>query len=841
MGELGERLSAALAGRYVIEGELGRGGMATVFRALDPRHDRRVAIKVLDPDVGMAVGADRFHREIQIAAKLTHPHILPVHDSGEADGLLFYVMPLVEGESLRGRMTREQQMPIDDAIRITMEVADALSHAHSYGVVHRDIKPENILLQSGHAVVADFGIARAVADSGGERLTQTGASIGTPLYMSPEQASGDPNVDGRSDVYSLACVLYEMLIGQPPFTGPNAMAIIARHTMESVPSLQVVRQTIPDELEDTLFTALEKVPADRFATAAQFRDALESALLAAPITRRSPTMRVSRTMRSTRNYRTAQTRRSRLIMGAVAAAVLLAAGGAWYAFGKNPRRAAAAGASLNERRVAVLYFTDESRDSSLTFLADGLTESLIDRLRQVSALDVISANGVQPYRRADVSRDSIARALDAGTLVAGAVEPEGDRVRVSVRLFDASGVDFRRGSWAVPAGEIAGIERALADSVEQFLRTRLGDEIRLREGARATASAEAWTQYQRAVAARRSASAAFGADSVAGLMLYTQADSMLAIAVAADPEWLEPRLLRCEIPLELSLFYQRNRSRFASAIRSAEACADSVLVQDPRNADALEIRGTARFRAVAGNLPGTPAESDRIFAAAEQDLKASTEVNPRQAGAWATLSQLHYRKYDVVNAKLAAQRAYETDEFLVRADGVLYRLFATSYDLQQFEEAGRHCEQGYRRFAAQARFTYCKLLLMSVPGVQPRIPEAWATADSLVAKYPEAERPFRTLEARVWVAAALARANMADSARAVLMTARATPQQDPGLELMGYEAVVRTMLGDRDEALRLIRTYLTTNPQHRAGFGRTNSWWWDPLKGDARYREFASG
>ena len=247
MSQLLEGLRSALAERYYVESEVGRGGMATVFAADDLKLGRRVAIKVLSPELSSSLDSERFRQEIQIAARLNHPHILPVFESGEAGGLLYYVMPFVEGESLRDRLKRETQLAIDDAIGIACEVADALSYAHAFGVVHRDIKPENILINGGHAVVADFGIARVIQDAGGDKLTKTGTSIGTAAYMSPEQFSGT-SVDGRSDMYSLACVVYEMLVGEVPFTGPNAVAIMARHTMEAPPSIQIVRSTVGDEL-----------------------------------------------------------------------------------------------------------------------------------------------------------------------------------------------------------------------------------------------------------------------------------------------------------------------------------------------------------------------------------------------------------------------------------------------------------------------------------------------------------------------------------------------------------------------------------------------------------------
>ncbi|MGH7703033.1 MAG: serine/threonine-protein kinase, partial [Gemmatimonadales bacterium] len=269
-----ETLRDALADHYALEREIGEGGMATVYLAQDIRLGRPVAIKVFKPDLAASLGHERFLREIKVAAQLQHPNILGVYDSGDAAGLLYYVMPFVAGESLRDRLNREQQLSLPDAIEITREVAAALSHAHSLGIVHRDIKPENILLMGGKALVADFGIARAVDQAGGEKLTKTGMSVGTPVYMSPEQAAGDSHVDGRSDQYSLACVLYELLAGQPPFTGPTAMAIMARHSMEQVPSLRIVRAAIPEDIEQGIFQALEKVPADRFATIAQFADAL---------------------------------------------------------------------------------------------------------------------------------------------------------------------------------------------------------------------------------------------------------------------------------------------------------------------------------------------------------------------------------------------------------------------------------------------------------------------------------------------------------------------------------------------------------------------------------------
>ena len=269
-----DRLTAALAGRYVIERELGSGGMATVYLAHDVKHHREVALKVLRPELAAALGPDRFLREVEIAARLNHPHILALYDSGETNGFLFYVMPYVAGESLRHRLEREKQLPIEEALAITRHVAAALGHAHAQHVIHRDVKPENILLYEGEAMVADFGIALAVSAAAGERLTQTGLAVGTPAYMSPEQAVSERALDARSDVYSLGCVLYEMLAGEPPYTGATAQVLIAKRLVDPVPAVRRLRAAVPVGVEQALTKALAKVPADRWASALAFAEAL---------------------------------------------------------------------------------------------------------------------------------------------------------------------------------------------------------------------------------------------------------------------------------------------------------------------------------------------------------------------------------------------------------------------------------------------------------------------------------------------------------------------------------------------------------------------------------------
>src|SRR6266850_3257 len=408
MPELEERLRIALADRYTLERELGRGGMAVVFLARDPRHDRAVAIKVLRQEIAAALGADRFLREIQIAAKLHHPHILPLYDSGAAGDLLYYVMPYVEGESLRQRLDRETQLPLDDALAITRQVAGALAYAHSHDVVHRDIKPENILLESGEAVVADFGIARAITAAGGDKLTQTGIAIGTPLYMSPEQAGGGA-IDGRSDLYSLACVLYEMLAGHPPFLGGTAQAILARHALDPVPPLRTARGTVSGAVEQALTRALAKAPADRYATVLQFAEAL-----AGPVPVALPGSGGSRRLRA-----------------ALGVGLALVALGAGLALRRPWRHApqAVLSAPVYAASVAVLPFETIGGGPQDEYFSDGMTDEIITQLAQIRELKVISRTSVVALKGSHLTLSRIADTLGVDHVLEGSARRAGDLSR----------------------------------------------------------------------------------------------------------------------------------------------------------------------------------------------------------------------------------------------------------------------------------------------------------------------------------------------------------------------------------------------------------------------------
>ncbi|PYO90534.1 MAG: hypothetical protein DMD66_02295 [Gemmatimonadetes bacterium] len=821
-------LNAALPPHYIIDRELGRGGMALVYLARDTRHERFVALKTLRPEIAIALGRERFLREIKLAARLQHPNILPVYDSGDAGGTLYYVMPFVEGESLRDRLDREPQLPVDDALQIAREVAEALAYAHEHDVVHRDIKPENIMLSGGHAIVADFGIARAVSAAGGDKLTQTGLAIGTPAYMPPEQASGSGQVDRRSDIYSLACVLYETLAGQPPFTGPTAQAIMARHSLDAVPRLKIVRDAIPDDLEVVIERALEKVPADRYQTSGEFAKALTAA----------STGTVSRVTAARRHTRRQLAWRSPRTAGIGLGAIALIAG-AWLLFGRHRGSGAGAGA-LALNRVAVLYFSDESRDSSLRYLTDGFTEALIDQLSAIRALDVISRNGVAPFRGRDVPRDSIARALEAGTLVEGEVEPVGGgtRARVTIRLVDgASGADVgRRQSFELPIGAPLAMRDSLVSQAAVLLRERLGVEVRLREERSETKSVEAWSLVQQAQNSQKNAVAAAVANPAGAATLYTRADSLLAQAEQADQSWVQPIVLRARVAYLRSRLEQVPREQ-DKWLTIGLGHAERALRAEPQNPDALEMRGTIRFYRFSRGLEPDAAAADKLLAAAQTDLEAATRINPRQVGAWNTLSYLYYyQRRDLVEANRAAQSAYQADAYLASADAILYRLFVTSYDLELFEPAADWCDKGRRRFPNNPQFAQCQLMLMSTKATDPDVDRAWRLAGDAVRLSPERGRPFTQSLEQIFVGWVLTRAGLPDSARHVLERAKGNADVDPQKELLGYEAVGRVMLGDKEEALRLLGEYLIANPKHREGFRKSVHWWWRPIQDDPRFK-----
>jgi serine/threonine-protein kinase len=513
MQDLLARLQAALADRYRIERPLGRGGMATVYYAHDLRHDRPVALKVFHPELAAALG-ERFVREIHLAAKLSHPHILTIHDSGEAAELLWYTMPVVDGESLRQRLERVGQLPVGDAVRIASTVAEALEHAHRHGVVHRDIKPENILLFAGEPMVADFGIALALDRAGGERLTQTGFSLGTPVYMSPEQACADPRLDSRTDIYSLGCVLYEMLAGEPPYTGTTPQAIVAKRLSQPPPPLRTVRE-VPEALDQAIQTALARNPADRFMTARDFARAITEGAAAphgAAVPARHARMMVSRRTQTLGG----------LLLLALAAVV------SWLAVGRQPPPTA-------PTRLAVLPFAVPT-SGNFAYLAQGMVDLLSRNLNGVEALvtvdpgRVMSAAGRGEVGGPDAEKGrDIARRLGAGQYVVGSVVPAGSRLRMQAQLFAQDSAGTR----AIAQAAVEGDSTALFELVDRLTAQLLvgrgqGQGARLaRTAALTSRSLPALKLY---LDAEQNLRAAQYDSAIAGFQRAIEADSSFALA-----------------------------------------------------------------------------------------------------------------------------------------------------------------------------------------------------------------------------------------------------------------------------------------------------------------------
>ena len=417
------RLKAALTDRYDIEREIGSGGMATVYLAKDIRHDREVAIKVLRPDLAAALGPDRFHREVKIAAHLQHPHILPLHDSGEADGFLYYVMPYVEGQSLRDKLAKEGELPIGEAVRILRDIVDALTEAHSLGVVHRDIKPENILLRGRHALVTDFGVAKAVSEATGrEKLTTAGVALGTPAYMAPEQAAADPHIDQRVDIYAVGAVTYELLTGRPVFMGTTPQMVLSAHMTEAPQPVTKHRETVPRALDALVMRCLEKKPADRWQTAEELLPLLEA--LATPSGGVTPT-----DTRPVEATRLASGLRSRGVrFGAVAVALVVVLGFGWMLRGIG-------GGPSGVDRIAVLPFQDVS-GADVEF-ADAMHNAVITSLARLDRATVVTRAAVIPYRDDRKPDREIAEELNIGGIVDAQVFRAGDRARLTVQFSEA--------------------------------------------------------------------------------------------------------------------------------------------------------------------------------------------------------------------------------------------------------------------------------------------------------------------------------------------------------------------------------------------------------------------
>jgi len=439
-----ETVKAALESRYSIERELGRGGMATVYLAEDFRHGRSVAVKVLHPELASALGSDRFLREIRLAARLNHPHILPLFDSGDAGGFLFYVMPYIEGESLRDRMNREGQLTLEDSLHIGRAVAGALDYAHRNQIVHRDIKPENIMLNEGEPMVMDFGIAKAVTAAGSDTLTQTGMVIGTPAYVSPEQAAGEIDIDGRSDQYSLGCVLFEMLTGKRPFTGPTAQAVLTKRFTEPVPALSQMLEGVPDEIDRALSKALSRDAAARFTTSGEFARALVVTTITTPIS--SPVPEGVQLVKS----------------------------------------------------MAVLPFTNMSADIENEYFTDGMAEEIINALSKIKSLSVASRTSSFAYKGKTEDIREIGKKLEVSAVLEGSVRKMGNKIRISVQLINvANGYQLWSERYDREIEDVFAIQDEIAQNIVKALRVVLSEDEKRAIEKMPTENVEAYDYYLR--------------------------------------------------------------------------------------------------------------------------------------------------------------------------------------------------------------------------------------------------------------------------------------------------------------------------------------------------------
>jgi eukaryotic-like serine/threonine-protein kinase len=788
-------LRAGLAGRYEIVRPVGEGGMALVLLARDLQHHRLVALKVLHPDVTPALGGERFHREIRLIAGLQHPHIVSVYDSGETAGHLWYAMPYIEGESLRRRLGREQQLALPEAVRITLEAARAIAVAHRAGVVHRDLKPENLLLTPGGEVyVVDFGVARSAAS---DSLTRTGLAVGTPLYMSPEQAAGSAGLDPRSDVYSLGCLLYEMLAGEPPFTAKTPQAISAKHLHAPVPDVRIIRETVTAALQRVLETCLAKSPADRYPDAGALADALETALST------PGTMFGSKLRR----------------YAAILAGVLAISFGGYRAIRPVQHEGQVATPKTHAVPiVAVLYFEHPASDTSLAPIAEDLTEELIRELSGVgNAFRVVSKFGVRSVRNRDVPVDSMRKTLNADYWLSGEVRRGDGQLIVRASLIDpqSNTVIDSLGARAA-ASDPHQLASAAAVAVATAFRQKLKLEVHLADSTPGSSNRLANSLEYEAERSRRSAEYLRSLPDAkaipAALEALARADSLLERSAREDSTWLKPWVVRGWVAMDRAMMASGPEQ--VTLIERAMVFADEAVRRAPNDAAALELRGTAGFKLVNAENSDDP-DSEKLVKA-EGDLRDAVGRDSLRASAWATLSYLLWVRGKPEQAAIAARAALEADAFLADAQDVKSMLFYADLTQGNFAEAREWCHRARLEYPGDYQAVQCDLTLLRHDRTgRPDPDSAWrlvAILDSLdpPEKAVAAGHPYTPIYRRVVAASLDARAGHVARARAELLRARKAVAGDSTmqLDLAPDEACLLLDLGQRDEAIRILRAML---------------------------------
>ena len=825
--ELRERLQAALAGRYTVDHEIGRGGMAIVFLARDLRHDRDVALKVLRPELAATLGTDRFLQEIKLAAGLAHPHILPLYDSGSADGCLYYVMPFVRGESLRDRLERERSLPFVTALQITREVVDALATAHDAGIVHRDVKPENILLHAGHAVVSDFGIARAVnaAGPGGapgvERWTIPGTVVGTRRYMSPEQAYGDA-VDGRADIYGMGCVLYEMLTGDVPSGGttpgghhtppPSAIRAGLRH----------VRPPVGPGTIEAVVRALSEAPERRFQNARAFGEALEHP-------ERAPRWSGPRLQRLA-------------VAGLFLILVAVVSRALWPRHGDGVP-------TLDPTRIAVLYFNVTSDSARLSPVANGLTEDLIDALSQVKALSVISPAGVGRFRGRVVSPDSVGRLLQVGSLVMGSLSGSGGQLRVVVRLIDpVDGRQLFSRSVTRPMGDLFQLEDSLVGTLSGYLRTRLGQTVESAHRRAGTRSVLAWEALRQGDALLDEARALKDSGDDKEAILYLErADSAYRVGERLDPRWALPvveqgAVANARAPLAAfrsaeevrrhpdESVSDRSPGYYDQWLRRALGHTNRALARNPDEPLALNLRGAVLY-----SLWSVGLASDSDLASGERDLRRAIALDPNLAKSWYWLSLIFQFTGRFGDAYSAARSAIEADAYLSEMDRLYATLYYSSLNRERYDEAAAWCDSARTHYPGDADARSCTVRILGWSGRgREQLRRAWRLTEDIENSDSDERSGAMWADRRLLIAMILARSGLADSAMALVRTARTGDPADSAAAWMALaEAYVRVLVGDREAALGLLARAVGAD-QHFSRYVRASPWF-ASLRGDPRF------
>ncbi|MEP6590653.1 MAG: protein kinase [Gemmatimonadota bacterium] len=813
-------LTGTIAERYEIRREAGRGGMAVVYLAWDLRHGRPVALKVLRPEIGSDLGAERFLREIQITSRLSHPHVLAVLDSGlhplpGGGALPFYVMPFIEGPTLGDRLTDGTKLPIDEALQIAAEVAEALQYAHAHGVIHRDIKPGNILLHEGHALVADFGVARFL-DAGSTVVTTVGMAIGTMHYMSPEQFTADPQIDGRSDVYALGCVLFEMLAGEPPFSGSTPAAVCARHQVERPRDLRRLRTGVSAAIQRVVAKALAKRPDDRYASA----EVLHADLI-----------QLQGAGGGTSGW-SVRRRWVAVVGGLLATAAILT----WHfrpatsAVGNPVTRVAT--------RIAVLPFRVEGNDS-VRAASDRISESLTDRLQAVPDLAVTASAMLAPFR--DMPMDSLRARFPLDRLVTGSVVRHGDSLAMIVRLVDpATGLQLDSKAWTVA---MAAPAASIADRLSSFVRESLWRE-RLTRMRRAQVNDDsAWNLIEAARSLRQQADLAVRvrADRQ-GFQKLDQADSLLSLAEQRDRASLLIPLERAQTAQFRAYLAEYIPQRLEGsgeqlpdpsvARASALSLVDLVLRDHPRQPEALAMRGGIRL----GLYRDKGADSE--LTGAINDFEQATANDPEAVRSWRELSRAYLMAGRYPESMMAIEQAAKVDPYQVNQQELLRGRFEIALLVGDFDKAGRACQTGLQIFRDDQRFSDCEVEWWGRTRSDPAsITRALAITDSLARA---GDDSLFTAHRNFWIGAMLARAGHGDSAdRIAARVLGALKGTAVPTTLLVEAASLRLLRGEPDSALVLIAQAVRQNRREVPYL--SNAPWFTSLRRDPHFAAALAG